>query len=171
MHVFWIDPDGALVPRKTLSPGDRHIELTSHEHVWLVMADANAAAEKRNLTSGFRDEGGVLYDTNKKKSLLEEEEKVDFSPVSLVIRPAITSLVADRCTNLIWVPWMSLSLCQKSHPAFVPIYKRRPNRLNQHREIEGDPIQPHIHVQIIDASLTAIRNRGRHIFEETQVEN
>ncbi len=136
LHVYWVDEDSALVPRKTILPGDKHLELTSEQHVWVLVASSNPAAEKRNHAAGLYDEGGILFQLDEKNSTkvnhdlsgdeaLEDEEKIDFSPAVFVFRPASTSLVTGRCTSLIWIPWTSVSITQRAMIAETPKHKRR----------------------------------------------
>jgi hypothetical protein len=176
VHVYWVDPESALVPRKLVKAGGKHIELISADHVWVVVASANAAAEARNKAAGFRDAGGVLdpaYRPVGSNSLqasgssvatsstaaVSEEERPDFSPVALLLRPAVTSLAADRCVSMLWVPWNSLSVSQRAHPLPQPKHKVPVERIVKHRD-GGDPINPNMHLQIFDISNLSIQRRS-----------
>lgn len=185
-----MDEDGAMVPRTDILPGEKHLELTSEHHVWIVLATANAASQKRNFSAGFNEVGGVL-DSNfaavgtaaadptgengggDKTGLLSETERVDFSPVVMVVRAASTSLAPDRCISLIWVPWNSMSTSQSAHSIHMPAHKLPPERQLkatcnprnrkfhlQNDDDLGEPVQPSMHLQVFDVAVSSIQRRS-----------
>jgi hypothetical protein len=136
--------------------------MTCPQHVWIIICSANTAAQKRNQLLDLIDdeasarrkaakEGGVGSD-----AWLWMEERATYGNLMIAVRPCETSLLADRCTNLVWIPWRSLSVSQRQHPIRMPDHKI-PDDRRAFMEQNGPAIHPNMHVQVLD--IAAVKRK------------
>jgi hypothetical protein len=162
MQIFWVDEEGSFVPRKSILGGEKHVELTCSSHVWIVIVVANSAANKRTALLDLLDEEAIALKKVAKEqgvgsdAWLQLEERQNYGNLMLAVRPCDTSLIQDRCTNLVWIPWRSMSLSQRQHPVKMPDYKLPADR--RAFDLQNGPnLHPNMHVQVLD--IAAVKRR------------
>lgn len=122
--MYWIDTDGALLFRRVLGKGEKHVEKISTEHVWVIKVD-------KITSDGYDDD--------------EDGPQPEIPSSIMIMRPSESTLLPDKCTSLVWVPHRSVSVSQRM---LAPPPKKISIRL------QSSSIQPsviaNLHVQILD---------------------
>ena len=84
VQLYWVDTEGALIPRKLLGLGERHVDLISSNHVYALVALPRRA------------EGGAAVDYSALSAYVLQAPRAP----SLLLRPCAAALVRDRCTSI-----------------------------------------------------------------------
>ncbi len=131
VRVCWVDEEGSLVHRITLSPEglSKHVELTSTKHVWCLAAYA------------FKPDND-----DKKMDIIGDVSHHEPTAVML-IKPSKEALVDSNFVCMTWKPWQSLFATQKARPKEVPAHYQ------DERLKVPDEIRPDIMVSVMDDGL------------------
>lgn len=178
LQIYWLDEEGSFISRnKTLLGGDKHVELTSALHTWVIIARANIAAQKRNNLLDLNNEDILKLKQQAKEDGVGSdawcylEERRNCGNLILAVKPCLTSILLDRCSNLVWIPWKSLSVSQRQHPETVLDYKLPPDR-RLFNQTNGPSIRPNMHIQVLDiASVNfshSVVNNKKHLAQQQQ---
>ena len=118
-ELYWIDEGGALIFRKMLQVGDRHSELTSADHVWLL----NVTRRESHTKSSGNDE-----------------------QYAFIFQPCQAALRKSKMTTIVWIPRKSVTLSQRDITPSVPQHKQ--NTANVHNG-DPEPVTPLLQIQIL----------------------
>ena len=131
VQICWIDEESAVVPRTRLRSGQKHFELTSPKHLWILIA---TPVDKK---TGRHDDGHS-----------------DSSSVgsAMILRPCTQSLGTRRYTSTMWIPGHSLTATQRLRAKLPPNHKLRPD------SIASSQVLPNLMISILDG---ATNPRGR----------
>ena len=97
-ELYWIDEGGALIFRKMLRMGDRHSELTSADHVWLLNV--------------------IRRDSSSDSSGCDEQ-------FAFIFQPCQTALRKSKMTTIVWIPRKSVTLSQRDTTPTGPQHKQK----------------------------------------------
>eukprot|EP01041_Mallomonas_annulata_P000866 gene866-1688_t len=132
IRLFCVNTDSSLIPRAILKNGDRHSEWTSTSHVWCI-AVVPAAVE-----SGFAIGSSRLTEWDSDDTAHMGQFNTE-GVLSLLIRPSNSSLSDLKTASVLWTPWLSLSVTQRSRGTFT-----------QKKNSSGEDFTPHLSVQILE---------------------
>ena len=104
--LYWVDERGFLVFRKQLRMGDRHCELTSADHVWLLNVVRHENSDYPSSSSGTHKSDG---------SSVEQ--------FSFIFQPCVTALRRSKMTTVVWIPRKSITLSQRDVTPSIPSHK------------------------------------------------
>ena len=130
VRVCWVDEDGVLIPRATLSTSGtaKHLELTASSHTWCLVAKKTGDDSADSIS-----ERDLVGDVSHHK------------PTAMIfIRPNRESFVESNFVCMTWKPWQSIFATQKARP------KRLPAHLLSDRAKLNDGINPDILISIMD---------------------
>jgi hypothetical protein len=140
LSIFWVDEDGALVPRGEVALGDHHFELVATDHVWVVVA--------------------TLMTKKKTNHQIVDVEDSSKSPALFAFRPSIASLHKNKCTSVVWSPFKSASITQRLYSqkisdSKIPNLKGTIIGGSQSTPVVAAEVKPQIHLQMFDGDSTA----------------
>lgn len=127
--------------RKIIKPGAAHFELTCNDHVWALLA---TSATKHKNDSG-------LEAIDKFYSDEEIVHGAGNSPVTLILRPSISSTTSNKCVSVLWSPWVSMSVSEREH-TIRDVRKLQPISLKT-KHFQTSEIAPNIHVQVLEGNI------------------
>ncbi len=145
VEVFWIDEDGAFVSRIKLGPGQRHVEMTSRDHVWCVVAQISEFLAKK-----LNQDDEVDEDHHNKYMDLDLQETIDKSPAMMLLRPSNATLDDSISTSVMWSPWHSSTIAQRPRTKLAPVHKDRHLQSGLKTAEEAIKIESHIYVNVFD---------------------
>jgi hypothetical protein len=119
-ELYWIDEGGALIFRKLLRMGDRHSELTSADHVWLLNVT------RRESTTESSSSGDEQY--------------------AFIFQPCQAALRKSKMTTIVWIPRKSVTLSQRDITPTVPQHKQK--NATSHID-DPEPATPMFQIQIL----------------------
>ena len=137
LQVCWVDGDGSVVPRLTLKPGTRHVEVTSSKHLWILIAAPVKSSHRHD-----EDEGGNSSSSSTKPEI------INTTSVCLLMRPSLASLAPRKCTSLLWTPWQAISVTQRIRPKLPPKHKLSATQIESSGGVIN--ILPHLIIQVLD---------------------
>lgn len=110
-QICWIDEEAAIVPRTRLRAGQKHIELTSPKHIWVIIA-TSISTKHSGHGSLDNHHDNVTSDANAKGT-------------ALLLRPSATTLGTRRYTSAMWIPGQSITASQRLRAKTQPAHKLR----------------------------------------------
>ena len=124
--LYWVDERGFLVFRKQLRMGDRHCELTSADHVWLLNAVRQENSDYPSSSSKHRGDSS-------------SSEQFSF-----IFQPCATALRRSKMTTVVWIPRKSVTLSQRDVTPSIPSHK-----LKNTDDDSPEPSPPVFQVQLL----------------------
>lgn len=156
----WVDEDAALVPRTALTAGSIHFELCSTEHVWALVATRNTSKHHK----GAKDE----------EKMDTDGFEPDVDPVVMMFRPTYSTMMAGRCTSVLWSPWSSMSISQRLYAKQKKGAEEEKSHNMSSMSNSGllqQSITPYIHIQIFDGVRSSYNQKHNQAEEKNPLSN
>jgi len=113
VQICWIDEEAAIVPRTRLRAGQKHIELTSPKHIWVLIATS--------ISTKHSGHGHGPMDNHHDSAASDSNAK----GTALLLRPSATTLGTRRYTSAMWIPGQSITASQRLRAKTQPAHKLR----------------------------------------------
>jgi len=110
VQICWIDEESAIVPRTRLRAGQKHVEMTSPKHLWILIATSTTKHGKNF------DQESDNHDHHLNSSVVG---------TAMIIRPSNVSLRTRKYTSAMWIPTFSLTTTQRLRAKVPPAHKLR----------------------------------------------
>lgn len=128
VQICWIDEEAAIVPRTRLRAGQKHVEMTSPKHLWILIA-----TQAQKQTKGQDGE------------TLDYQLDSAVRGTAMTFRPSVASLGARKYTAAMWIPLQSFTATQRLRAKVPPPHKRRPEQ-----NLQDYNVQPNLMISIMD---------------------
>jgi len=139
LQICWVDEESAIVPRKILHPGMKHMELTSPKHLWILIASLVEKEVKHWGSNQPREE--------EVPENVVQKETPESTPTVILLRPSAAALAPRKYTSIIWTPWKSLSAKQGVRAKAIPKHHLRPSAVGG--PLDTSVVLPHLIMQLL----------------------
>ena len=128
VQICWIDEEAAIVPRTRLRAGQKHVEMTSPKHLWILIA-----TQAQKQTKGHEGES------------LDYQLDSVVRGTAMTFRPSVASLGTRKYTAAMWIPLQSFTATQRLRAKVPPPHKRRPEQ-----NLQEFNVLPNLMISIMD---------------------
>jgi hypothetical protein len=152
LEVAWINEDNILVRKGDVPPGSTDYQQVDVGHVWCVIARPVVREHGHHHVAATHLGDGEELGYG--MAAASEEG----SPAMLTIKPSRYSLSTNKCTSVLWSPFVSMSITHRLYMASkeevgtaLPAGKFNPPNYSA---------TPHMHIQIFDGAKKASEAAG-----------
>ena len=133
VQICWIDEEAAIVPRTRLRAGQKHVEMTSPKHLWIIIA---TPSPKHSRSHEHHSEADVNHEHH-----LDSASK----GTAMILRPCPAALGNRKYTSAMWIPGQSITATQRLRAKVPP-----PHKLRAEQKLAEFALLPSLMVSVMD---------------------
>lgn len=149
LEVFWVNEDSILTRRAEIPGGATDFQLFDLDHVWCITATCIVKDQHHHGHHGHHAPHNY-FKSGPSLGLGTASEAEEGSPAMLVFRPSKYSLSNNKCTSVLWSPYVSMSITQR-------VYLTSKTSQEDGRAPTSGVVNPpnftatpHMHIQVFD---------------------
>lgn len=144
LEVHWVNEDSILIRRAEIPGGNTDYQLFDLDHVWCVTATAVVKDHHHGHHAHNYFTNGAALGTE----IASEAE--EGSPAMLTFRPSKYSLSNNKCTSILWSPYVSMSITQRVYLSSKASMEEPSAVIAGVANPPNFTSTPHMHIQVFD---------------------
>lgn len=159
LEVFWVNEDSILSRRAEIAGGTTNYQLFDLDHVWCIIATSIA---KEHHHHGHNYQPHNYFTSGAALGLATASEAEEGSPAMLTFRPSKYSLSNNKCTSVLWTPYVSMSITQRVYLSSKTSVEEASSTMAGVVNPPNFTATPHMHIQVFDGvnKMAAVSAQG-----------